>query len=133
MAVAQAQDDRVVESLQTLGLEFLSEWDALVFLHRHTVSLCTAAQIAQLMGHDKPEIVAALRKLEALGLIRRSRISQGIRFYKFSAPAEPPRLACMVELMTLGENRAGRLLLLKHLKRPTVVIRRKRRDGLRLA
>jgi DNA-binding MarR family transcriptional regulator len=133
MAIEQSQDDRVLESLQILGIEFLAEWEALAFLQRHTVSLCTAAQIAEFMGFDKPQIVAALHRLEFGGLIRRSRVSQGIRFYRFLTPEESSLQARLLELTTMAEDRAGRLLLLKHLKRPTVVLRRKRRDGLQLA
>jgi predicted transcriptional regulator len=116
-----------------LGVANLTEWDALVFLYRHTATLCTAAQIAHLIGYEKSEISAALHKLEALGLIQRSRVSQGIRVYRFSASAEPWRLSGFLELMNLAQNRAGRLLLLKHLKRPMLVQRRRRDSGLRLA
>jgi hypothetical protein len=133
VAVKESQDVLVPERLQALGLELLTEWDALVFLYRHVASLCTTAQIAPLIGYDRGEIAAALRKLEALGLIQRSRASQGIRFYRFSAPEEPSRHSCLVELMNLDQNREGRLLLLKHLKRPGLEPRVRRDSGLRLA
>jgi DNA-binding MarR family transcriptional regulator len=131
--IEESQDVLVVEGLQAVGVANLAEWDALTFLYFHAASLCTPAQIAQLVGYDKAEIGAALHKLEALGLLQRSRVSQGIRFYRFSTPAEPSRHACLLELMNLAGNRAGRLLLLKHLKRPMPVQRRKRDGGLRLA
>jgi DNA-binding IclR family transcriptional regulator len=133
VAIEEPQDVTVTERFQTLGLELLTEWDVLVFLYRHAASLCNAAQIAQLIGYDKAEIVAALHKLDALGLIQRSRVSQGIRFYRFSAPAEPSRYACFLELMNLAQNRTGRLVLLKHLKHPGSVQRRRRHGGLQLA
>jgi hypothetical protein len=133
MAIEELQDVPVLERLQVLGVELLPEWDALVFLYRHVASLCTAAQIAQLIGYDKAEIVAALRRLEGLGLLQRSRVSQGIRLYRFSAPAEPARQSSLLALINLGQNRAGRLLLLKHLKRSSPEPRRRRRSGLRLA
>ena len=128
-----SQDSQVLERLQVLGVELLTEWDTLIFLSRHGASLCTAAQIAQLIGYDKAEIGLALHKLDTLGLIQRSRISQGIRFYRFSAPVEPSRQSSLSELMDLARSRAGRLLLVKHLKRPTFVLRRRREGGLRLA
>jgi predicted transcriptional regulator len=128
-----SQDFQVPERLRVLGVELLTDWDALVFLYSHAASLCTAAQIAKFIGYDKVEIAAALHRLEAQGLIQRSRVSQGIRFYRFLAPAEPSRHTCLLELMNLAQYRAGRMLLLKHLKRPNVVHRRRRESGLRLA
>jgi predicted transcriptional regulator len=133
VALKESQDVTVPDHLKILGVELLTEWDALVFLYRHAASLCTTAQIAQLIGYDKAEIGAALHKLEALGLLQRSRVSQGIRFYRFSAPLEPSRYACLVELMDLTQNREGRLLLLKHLKPPPLEPRRRRDSGLCLA
>jgi predicted transcriptional regulator len=125
--------DVVLERLQALGVALLSEWDALAFLYSHAASLGTAAQIARFIGYDKAEIGAALQRLETLGLIQRSRDSQGIRLYQFSQPPEPSRHSCLLELMSLGQNRTGRLLLLKHLKRPSQELRRRRDSGLSLA
>jgi len=129
----ESQDALVRDCLNILGVALLAEWDALVFLCNHSASLCTVAQIAKLVGYDKVEIGPALHRLEALGLIQRSRVSQGIRFYRFSAPADS-RGSCLLELMTLTHNRAGRLMLLKYLKRSGLPERRRRRrGGLRLA
>jgi MarR family len=133
VAIEESQDFLVSERLQVLGVELLIEWDALVFLYRHPASLCTTAQVASLVGYDKTEIGAALYRLEALGLILRSRVSQGIRFYRFSEPKESSRRSSVLELMNLAQNREGRLLLIKHLKRAPLVPRRRRDSGLRLA
>jgi DNA-binding transcriptional ArsR family regulator len=122
-----------LDRLRTIGVTLLSEWDALVFLYRHPASLGTAAQIARLIGYDKTEIGAALNRLETLGLIRRSRDSQGIRLYRFSEPEEPSRRSSLVALMTVAQNRDGRLLLLNHLKRTSQAARRAHPSGLRLA
>jgi DNA-binding MarR family transcriptional regulator len=119
--------------LKALGVIYLSEWDVLTFLHRHAASLCTATQIATLVGYDKAEIGAALNRLEALGLIERSRISQGIRIYQFFEPAERARRSALIELMNLAQNRTGRLLLQKNLKSSRHESRRTRDSGLRLA
>ena len=112
------QDYLVLESLQALGITLVSEWETLVFVHRHAASLGTAAQIAQFIGYDKAETAAALRKLEALGLIQRSRVSQGIRLYQLSEPLEPSRSSYLLELVNLAQDRAGRLIVIKHLKGP---------------
>jgi hypothetical protein len=114
-------------------VSLLSEWDTLTFLYRHAASLGAAARIAPLIGSDKAEVGAALHRLEALGLIQRSRDSQGIRVYKFSMPPEPSRRSSLLELMSLAQNRPGRVLLLKHLKRSRQEQRRIRKSGLRLA
>jgi DNA-binding transcriptional ArsR family regulator len=133
VALEKPEDVLVLERLQALGVTLLSEWDTLVFLYHHGASLGTAAQIARLIGYDKAEIGAALHRLEALGLIQRSRDSQGIRLYQFSAPPEPSCYSYLLELMGLVQNRTGRLLLLKNLKRPRQELRRSRDTGLRLA
>lgn len=132
VAMEKSQDVLVLERLQALGVALLSEWDALAFLYRHPASLSTAAHIARLVGYDKAEIRAALHRLEGLGLIQRSRDYHGIRLYQFSAPPEPSRHSCLLELMSLAQNRTGRLLLLKHLKRPGHEPRWGRSSGLRL-
>ena len=131
---AEEQEDALIpHRLKALGVTHLSEWDVLTFLYRHSASLCTATQIAALVGYDKAEIGGALNKLEALDLIKRSRISQGIRIYQFFEPTETARLHSLTELMKLAQNREGRLLLLKHLKSPRHESRRNRNSGLRLA
>jgi len=129
----KSQDVLVAECLHSLGVSFLTEWDALTFVYKHGAILCTAAQIARLIGCDMAETGAALQKLERLGLIQRSRAAQWIRFYRFSPPPEPTRHSCFLELMRLTQDRAGRVLLLKHLKRHRLEPRRKRDSGLRLA
>lgn len=133
MASEKSQDELVLESLQTLGVAFLTEWDVLTFVYQHATSLCTAAQIARLIGYDKVETAGALQKLETLGLIERSRVTQGIRFYRVPPPEDPLRRRCLLELMSLTQDRAGRLVLLRHLKRSGPALRRRRNYGLRLA
>jgi len=133
VATEQSQDVLVQEGLHALGVAFLCDWDALAFLHRHSPSLATAAQLAPLIGYDKAEIGVALHRLATLGLIQRSRVSQGIRIYRYTEPPEPGRHACLRSLMSLAQNRTGRLLLLKHLKHLLPGPRRRRNSGLRLA
>ena len=43
-----------------------------------------------LLGYAIETIIAALDVLESLGLVDRSRVSQGARLYQFTTPAEPP-------------------------------------------
>jgi hypothetical protein len=133
VGIEESQAALALNCLDVLGVARLTEWDALVFLYHHSASLCTGAQIARLIGYDGAEIGPALHRLEALGFIQRSRISHGMRFYRFSAPADAARQDCLLELMKLTNNRAGRLMLLKHLKHSSLELRPKRRGGLRLA
>ena len=132
MAIEESLVVSVLERLQTLGVSLVAEWDTLVFLHSHSPSLCTAAQIARLIRYEKAEIGAALQRLEEAGIIQRSRTFQGTRMYKFIEPPEPGRRSSLLELMSLDRTRTGRLLLLAQLKRPRQE-RRSRNDGLRLA
>jgi DNA-binding MarR family transcriptional regulator len=133
VAGERSEDEMVLDRLETLGVSLSIEWDALTFVYHHATSLCTAAQMARLIGYDKAETAAALHRLEALGLIERSRVSQGLRFYRCPALLEPVRRACLMELMNLAHDRAGRMLLLKHLKRQQLEPRQRRKSGLRLA
>jgi ribulose 1,5-bisphosphate carboxylase large subunit-like protein len=133
MAPEQSQDELVLESLQALGVAFLPEWDALTFVYQHGTSVCTAAQIARLIGYDKTETGAAVQTLEVWGFIKRSRATGGTRFYQLLEPADPVRHRCLMDLMSLAQRRAGRLLLLRHLKRSGYEARRRRSNGLCLA
>lgn len=91
-------DAGVLERLRTLGVVLLSEWDTLVFLYNHAASLNTAAQIARLIGYDNSEVGAAMHRLESLGLIQRSRDSQGVRLYRYTEHQEISRQSCLEEL-----------------------------------
>jgi len=132
VAIEKSQETLVVERLQALGVALLSEWDVLVFIYRRLTTLGTGAQISRLIGHDKAETGAALDRLEELGLVQRSRDSRGTRLYKFSMPSEPSHNSCLLALMSLTQNRTGRLLLLKHLKRPRHEPGRRRNKNLHL-
>jgi hypothetical protein len=117
MAWANPADLPVESLLQTLGIDSLCQWDLLVFLYRHHVSLVNAEHIARLLGYPTGEAVTALDTLESLGLVKRSRVSQGVRLYQFTGPADPPRADALDRLITLTESRAARLLLAKKLQR----------------
>jgi hypothetical protein len=133
VATEKSDDERVGGHLQALGISLVSEWDVLAFVCSHGASLGTAALIARFIGYDGIEIAAALRTLDARGLIKRSRVSRGIRFYQLSESIEPSRLSCLLELVSLAQNRAGRLQITKHLKIPVEVVRRVRNNGFDLA
>ena len=112
-------DSKIEDWLKTLGVELLCQWDVLVFLYRHQASLVSAENIARLLGHPTGEVVAALESLESRGLVRRSRVDQGVRLYQFTAPQAPRDDGSLDQLMTLADTRAGRLLLSRALRRGT--------------
>ena len=103
--------------LESLGISLLSDWDVLVFLYRHHASLASAEQIARLLGYPSKAVGDALDTLESLRLVQRSRASQGVRLYQFvfSEVHLPPK-SCFRQLISLTENRTGRLLLAKKLR-----------------
>ena len=99
--------------LVTARITSLQHWDTLVFLFHHPTSLVSAEHIARLTGSATGAVIAALDHLEALGFVARSRTSQGVRLYQFTAPAHtPPGDACH-RLMRIADSRAVRLLLTK--------------------
>jgi hypothetical protein len=99
--------------LTTLGIASLCQWDVLVFLYRHQASLVGADVIARLLGYASGPVVAALDVLECLGLVARSRVSQIVRLYRFTAPSDPLRGDAWACLLALASHRAGRVRLAK--------------------
>ena len=110
-------DAEVTDRLKTLGIVSLCQWDLLMFLYRHQISLFGADYLVRLSGYPTESVVAALDALESLGLVGRSRISQGARYYQFIAPSAPPRDEAFAWLLALASHRDGRLRLLRQLPR----------------
>lgn len=109
--------DLVGRHLNTLGVACLAEWDVLAFIYLHGTSLASAEQIARLLGYNKAIVGAALDFLTTSSLIRRSRNSQGARLYQLAAAVPgDSRQRILEELMTVMDDRAGRLLLIRHLR-----------------
>ena len=109
-------DAEVEGWLKTLGIESLCQWDVLVFLYRHSISLFGAEYLACLLGYASGPVVAALDVLDSLRLVERSRVSQGVRLYRFTVPADPERGDASEQLFALANRRAGRVVLSKKLR-----------------
>ena len=124
---------RVDGWLDILQISTLTEWDVLVFLYRHGTILVKAEQIAQLVGYDKEPVGKALDSLVSLGLVRRSRSSQGVRFYRFDVPRNFSFQQSTEELLNLSEERDGRLIVTGRLSVRTQSTQAPARGGLRLA
>jgi hypothetical protein len=113
----KSPDILVQECLKSLEISLLGDWDVLVFLYRHRASLASAEQLARLLGYPSKAVGDALDRLESQRLIQRSRSSQGVRFYQFLfSEANLAPESCFRRLMSLAENRTGRLLLVNNLR-----------------
>ena len=102
--------------LKLLGLECPHHCDVLVFLYRHHCSLISADEIARLLGYDTKAVINAIHTLESSGLVKRSRVSQGMRLYEVSVPEDPAKRDAFYRLMSLAATRAGRLRIQDGLK-----------------
>jgi len=106
--------------LESLGVSLLIDWDVLIFVYHHGVTLSSADQMARCLCWESTRIGNALGRLESLMLIESSRRSTGVRFYKVVVSPEGSRQSrCFQQLLSLTGNRAGRLMLAKILKRDT--------------
>jgi hypothetical protein len=104
----------VQRSLESIGISLISEWDMLAFVYRHGPSLTSTEQIAKLIGYESAAVGAALERLEGQKLIERVGPTKGVRLHRMRAHAG--HQPCLLHLVSLSENRAGRLLLKKLLK-----------------
>src|SRR5260370_11860026 len=116
MAQDNHPDLQVEAWLKILGIESLCQWDVLVFLYRHQSSLVSAEQFARILGYANAEAIATLDSLESSGLVERSRVSQGVRLYQLTAPADPARRDALERLMTFADGHTVRLLLARRLR-----------------
>jgi DNA-binding IclR family transcriptional regulator len=110
------REPEVAGWLSTLGVTSLCQWDVLVFLYRHQTTLLGAADLARLLGYPSDSVVVALDVLENLGLVARSRVSQGARMYQFSLPLGSPRGEVFARLQALSDHRLGRVRVAQHLR-----------------
>jgi hypothetical protein len=105
--------------LESLGVSLLIDWDVLIFVFHHGVTLSSADQMARCLCWESTRIGNALGRLESLMLIETSRRSRGVRFYRVVVSPEGSRQSCFQQLLSLTGNRAGRLMLAKILKPDT--------------
>ncbi|MBV8318672.1 MAG: MarR family transcriptional regulator, partial [Planctomycetaceae bacterium] len=111
------KDSEVEGWLKTLGIDSLCQWDVLIFLDRHQTSLVGAEHLARLLGYSTELLVDALDVLVSLGLVGRSRVSQGARLYRFTPPSGSPHGEAFRRLLDLASHRAGRLVLSQQLRK----------------
>ena len=117
MAEEERSLDEVEDCLESLGISSLGGWDVLVYLFRHHAILASVERIARLVGYPSEVAGEALDTLESLGLVHRSRDSEGLRLYQFVAPpTQRPPPSGFWELMSLAESRKGRLIIIEGLR-----------------
>jgi hypothetical protein len=110
-------DAEVAGWLKALGIESLCQWDVLVFLYRHQITLVSADYLARLLGYAPDPVMIALDVLESLGFVERSRVSQGARLYQFTMPPVPPRGEAFQRLLTVADSRTSRLVVSEQFRR----------------
>ena len=126
--------DAVAKYLSILGISDLAEWDVMTFIYHHGTSLSSAEKIASMLGYSKASVGTALDSLTSDGLVYRSRNSHGARIYHLAAPMpDDARRSSLEELLKIVEERAGRLVLVKHLRKPAGGKDSRERLGLHLA
>jgi DNA-binding MarR family transcriptional regulator len=85
-------------------------------LYRHRTSLIGAESIGRLLGFANGSLGRALDELESLGFVERSRLSRGVRLYRFVLPSDAARRDAFQRLTNLADSRAGRLRLIEALQ-----------------
>src|ERR1700680_2416567 len=87
----RTMDLSVQSCLESVGISLLTEWDLLAFVYRHGLSITSIGEIACLIGYESTVVNGALDQLERKKLIERSRLSQGVHFYRILAPTDAGR------------------------------------------
>ena len=102
--------------LNMLGIATRCQWDVLVFLYHHQISPLGATLIAHLLGYAIQPLVAALDRLEILGLLECFPVSDSVRLYQFSMPLDPQERDAWARLLALARYSAGWMRLTGHLR-----------------
>ncbi|MGH9328272.1 MAG: chemotaxis protein CheB [Terriglobia bacterium] len=102
--------------LSALGIRTLTEWDILVFLHRHGFTLLNPEQVTSFLGHKTDEIAAALARLKELGLIGLPQGWGGTLSISGLVPQECDKKRSFTHLMRAADSRTVRLAILSHVK-----------------
>jgi DNA-binding MarR family transcriptional regulator len=113
----QTTGRQVHEWLETLGISLLHEWDLLVFIYHHRISLVSSDQMARVVGCESTIVDGALARLERENLIKRSPLFHGVRLHRCLSSDDSGRRSALHQLLGLSGDRTGRLLLTTCLSR----------------
>jgi hypothetical protein len=100
-------DPEIARGLTTLGVASRCQWDVLVFLYQHHITLLRAEDLARLLGYTRNAILVALDALSAQNLVARSRVAQGAQLYQCRVPLNSPRSAAFAQLRTRASASRG--------------------------
>ena len=117
IAQANVADADVQHWLQSVGLESLCQLEVLTFFHRHPTSVLPASYLARLLGYPMEPVATVLDSLANLRLLEWSPQPRGARAYQVVVSPVPSRSEALERLLSLGDNRSGRLLLGQHFRR----------------
>jgi hypothetical protein len=106
----------VQSCLASMGISLLIDWNILVFVHRHGMTLASIDQMARLLVCKSASVSDALERLESRQLIESSRLSKGVCFYKVAVASDGVLKSCFQHLLGVTSNRRGRLILADMLK-----------------
>jgi DNA-binding MarR family transcriptional regulator len=114
MAHEHVADADVQHWLQSVGVESLYQLEVLTFFHRHPTSVLPASYLARLLGYPMDRVATVLDSLADLRLLNWSSQPRGARAYHVVVSPVPSRSEALERLLSLSDNRSGRLLLGKH-------------------
>ena len=126
--------DAISGHFEALKIYHVAEWDVLAFLSQHGPTLASAEQIARLIGYSRATVGTALDLLTTNGLVQRSRSSNGVRLYRFTAfiASESLRFS-LGELLDAAKDRKARLMFIRYLQQVSTEKDLRERSGLHLA
>ena len=123
IAQENVADADVQHWLQSVGLESLCQLEVLTFFHRHPTSVLPASYLARLLGYPMEPVATALDSLANLRLLEWSPQLRGARAYQVVVSPVPSRSEALERLLSLSDNRSGRLLLGKYFGRRSETVR----------
>ena len=116
-------DADVQHWLQSVGLESLCQLEVLTFFHRHPTSVLPASYLARLLGYPMEPVAAVLDSLANLRLLEWTPQPRGAHAYQVVVSPVPSRSEALERLLSLSDNRSGRLLLGKYFGRRNETVR----------
>ena len=123
IAQEHVADADVQHWLQRVGLESLCQLEVLTFFHRHPTSVLPASYLARLLGYPMEPVATVLDSLATLRLLEWSPQPRGAHAYHVVVSPVPPRSEALERLLSLSDNRSGRLLLGKYFGRRNETVR----------
>ena len=116
-------DAAVQPCLQVFGFDALCQLGVLTFFHRPPTSVLRSSYLAGLLGYPLEPVATVLDSLANLRLLEWSPQPPGARAYQVVVSPVPSRSADLERLLSLSDNRSGRLLLSMYFGRRNETVR----------